>query len=449
MRRVIAYGIMAAAHGAAACAQTVTFFDDGELALVATSNSGVQEPAVSMYWLGARVDDPSTPGIDFFKLINFYDRVPGTSSYPLTFADIIANGYVRPLVQRADGGTGAIGTSVVSGPGYRRMNAPLQILPRVARVDTEVGSGAERVSVRVESTYAGGATGVCRRTYAEPAVGRSEMRIQYSWTVVQDMTMASPAQGRGNDCFRLCMFSSMLADVAGGVYDANYLRIEDPQGRAKTIRLDEDARNSHLFSSPRPTAVGRSFALLKDTAATWNAGSPSIEIHIEDVTGAPGLLGVQGWRLDSTDPNDDSLSVWLEWMDAPAVLKTGTTISVALRVIATPPTDPGDLDHDEDIDCDDLAIFDALMGLDEDAPAFDAYADLNADGVIDATDRALLLQSLEGPTADWNVSGVVNSQDFFDFLADFFGASADFNEDGETSSQDFFDFLAAFFSGCR
>ena len=65
--------------------------------------------------------------------------------------------------------------------------------------------------------------------------------------------------------------------------------------------------------------MGRSFALLKDNGATWNAGSPSIEIEIVAASVPIGQLGVQGWRLDSTNPNDDSLSVWLEWMDVPAV----------------------------------------------------------------------------------------------------------------------------------
>src|SRR5688572_10170072 len=106
---------MVLATTGASLAQMVTFHDDGQLALVALTNVGVQEPSVPLYRNGVRVNDPGTPGADLFDIVNFHDRVPGTSSHPLTFADIIANGYIRPLVQRADGSTGSIGTSVVAG----------------------------------------------------------------------------------------------------------------------------------------------------------------------------------------------------------------------------------------------------------------------------------------------------------------------------------------------
>lgn len=434
----------------AASAQSVTFFDDGQLALLALTNAGVQEPSVPLFRDGVRVNDPGTPGVDLFDIVNFFDRVPGTQSFPLTFADIIANGYIRPLVQRSDGTTGAIGTSVVSGPAFRPAGSSLQIVPGISRVDVEIG-GKSRVVIQGTGAFGARATLVSRRGYPDPVVGRSEVRIDYTWTALQDITMPSAAQGRGNDCFRLVMFSSMLADLEGGLYDANYLAVTDPQGRRRTIALDESARNQHLFPSPRPTAVGRSFALLKDNAATWNPGSPSIEVIIDGVTGSPSLvgqLGVQGWRLDSANPNDDSLSVWLEWMDVPAVATAGTTLSVSLRVVATPSTDPGDLDHDGEIDCADAAILEGLLGLVESSPEFDAYADLDGNGVINGADRTLLIERLTELPGDWNGSGGVNSQDLFDFLQDFFSGAADFNEDGFTNSQDFFDFLGAFFGGC-
>lgn len=437
--------LMACSGGVSA--QSVTFFDDGQLALVAITNPGVQEPSIPLFLHGVPVNDPGTPGTDLFDIVNFFDRVPGTSSFPLTFADIIANGYIRPLVQRSDGTTGSIGTSVVSGPGFRAAGESLRIVPSMARADVEIG-GESRVVIQGTGAYGSRASLASRRAYPDPIVGQSEVRIEYTWTAMQDIVMPSPGQGRGNDCFRLVMFSSMLADLEGGVYDAKYLAVTDEQGRRRTIALDESVRNAHLFASPRATAVGGSFALLKDNAATWNPGSPSIEIIIDEVTGPVGQLGVQGWRLDSANPNDDSLSVWLEWVDVPPVVTAGTTVGVSLTVVATPPTDPGDLDHNGTIDCADVAILEGLLGLPLSHPEFDAYADLDGDGFINGEDRTLLVERLEKLPADWNGSGMVNSQDLFDFLRDFFAGSADFNGDGFTNSQDFFDFLGAFFGGC-
>ncbi len=310
------------------------------------------------------MNDPATPGADLFDIINFHDRVPGTSSYPLTFADIIANGYIRPLVQRADGSTGAIGTSVVAGTAFRPGVGSLMIVPTISRVDVEIG-GASRVVVQGTGAYGAGARRWCRVADIRiRLVGRSVVLIDYTWTALQDIIMPPVAAGRGNDCFRLVMFSSMLADLGSGEYDANYLAITDPKGRRRTLALSDNVRNTYLFASPRPTAVGRSFALLKDNAATWNAGSPSIEIEILAAGGPIGQLGVQGWRLNSTNPNDDSLSVWLEWMDAPAVISAGTTLHVSLRVIARRRRRTrGTSDHDGDVDCDDVAALERLIGV--------------------------------------------------------------------------------------
>jgi hypothetical protein len=441
-----------AGQGAVRAQQSVNFYDNGEVALLAITNLGVQEPSIALFRDGQRVDDPATGGADLFDIIDFYDRVPGTSSYPLTMADIIANGYLRPLVQRSDGLTGSIGTSVVTGPSFRPSGQPLDIIPDMSRADVTTNlPPSQRLRVQGTGAYGARATLVSRRHYPDPIVGRTTVLVDYTWTALQDIALAPAPGGRGNDAFRLVMFSSMLASTVQGLYDARYLAITDPQGRRRTIEVSDQVRNAHLFPAPRPTAVGRSFALLKDNAASWNPGSPSIEIEVLAAAqggGGQPQISVQGYRADTTNPNDDSLSVWLEWVDAPGVVAAGTTLDVSLRIIATPATDPGDLNHDGVRNCADVSLLESQLGRTVADPLFDAYADLDHDGVITPADRQLLLASLDSLTADWNHSGFIDSQDFFDFLPAFFAGSADFNSSGATDSQDFFDFLSAFFAGC-
>jgi hypothetical protein len=290
---------------------------------------------------------------------------------------------------------------------------------------------------------------VCTRGYPDPLIGASTINVHSTWTALQTIVLPGPGVGgRGSDALRLMTLSSMLASVSQGLYDADYLAIQDPAGNRRTIRLSDQLRNAHLFNAAMPTAVGQSFALLKDNRATWNAGSPSIEVRIVSVSAGVGQLGVQAYRLDSSNPNDDSLSVWLEWVDAPPSIGAGTVVEVSFQIVATPSTDPGDINHDGVFDCADVALLDALLGVTISDPSYDAYADLNADGVIDDADRALLLGMVSPRSADWNHNGRVDSQDFFDFVASFFAGSADFNRDGVTNSQDFFDFVRAFFDGC-
>jgi hypothetical protein len=170
--------------------------------------------------------------------------------------------------------------------------------------------------------------------------------------------------------------------------------VENVAGVNRIIALDDAPRNTHLFpAGPRPTAVGRKFKLFQDNLATFNPGSPSIEVTIESVSvgGIPAAgFGVQGYLAGSTDPNDDSLSLWLEWTGVPATINAGTQIVSRFRVKATDPTTLGDVDTDGDRDCNDLAALVALCGVAEAAANFNAFADMNADGVINQADRDLL-----------------------------------------------------------
>ena len=62
-----------------------TFFDDHTLALQANNPPGVSEPAIPMFHNGKPLGDRA------YQVVEAYDQVPGTASFPLTFVDLAAN----------------------------------------------------------------------------------------------------------------------------------------------------------------------------------------------------------------------------------------------------------------------------------------------------------------------------------------------------------------------
>ncbi|MBK7404403.1 MAG: hypothetical protein IPJ41_07130 [Phycisphaerales bacterium] len=238
----------------------------------------------------------------------------------------------------------------------------------------------------------------------------------------------------------------MLANAQAGEYDARYLQIIDPQGRARTIEVADAPRPRYLFAAPRPVAAGGSFALLKDTSASWNAGSPSMQIVVESVSAPVGSLGVQAYLADTINPNDDSLNVWLEWLDAPATIPAGTRIDARFRVIATPATDPGDLNHDGALTRTDGVRCFQLLGRTEADADFDAYADLDRDRAITDADFDALVARIGQHPADLSGDGVVNTIDVLVLLAAYASGDplADFNGDGTVNTIDVLLYLNIF-----
>src|SRR4051794_37512579 len=80
---------------------------------------GIKEPPVPVFHNGVRVDDRATPEADLFNVVEVYDQTPGTDHFPLTWADLVGNTFVRPAYQKADGPGARLGTSVVGSPSFR------------------------------------------------------------------------------------------------------------------------------------------------------------------------------------------------------------------------------------------------------------------------------------------------------------------------------------------
>ncbi len=439
MARAIAIAAAMALAGASE-AQSVRFFDDGEHALWAIQNAEVQEPSIPLFYGRKRVGE----GEAEFDIVECFDRVPGTDSFPLTLADIVANGYVRPLVQQASGTTSSIGTSIVSQPGFRVEGEPIDIVPDMLRGDARhVGKMLEVTGI---GRYGGRATIASTRSSRDQLVGQTRFAIDFLWRSDQPLDLAD--DGEGFDAFRLCWLSSMLADTDAGIYDARYLSILSASGPAWTIEIDDERRGRHLFAEPREFGVGDAIVLRKDSWGTWNPGSPSIELRLVSLEGPIGRIGVQGYLAQTQNPNDDSLNVWFEWLDAPDVVPPATVIRASFEVVATDPTDPPDTNHDHAIDRKDAWRVLSLRGRTPKDEDFDSYADLDRSGVIDAADYAGVLAMLAFHPADIDQSNAVDGADFFAYL-DLFAAgdgAADITSDGSIDASDFFAYLDLFAS---
>lgn len=435
--------VMVPALAGLASADDVIVFDDGQRALWVRALPSIFEPAIPTFVDGTRVRSDGSPTTELFNVVEVYDRVPGTGSFPLTVVDIIANGYVRPLVQHADGLTGSIGTSIVTGPAFRPQGEPLDTTPDMLRAD--VGTVTPNTSIiGLSGNYSGKAFYFATHAYPDPLIGETIIGASVVFRAQQPITLDSSALG--SDAFRICWFSSMLADDAGGLYDANTLRVTRADGTTRALWLGDRPRGQHLFAQPLPIEVGGSVTLHKDNAGVWNAGSPSVRIELLGVSSQIGQLGVQGYLASTTNPNDDSLSVWIEWVDAPATIEPGTQLEVSFLIVATDPTDPGDLDHSGTIDRRDAWRLMGLLGRTEADADFDAYGDLDRSHTITAADVALLVAAIPCHPADENCDGLVDAVDFFLYLDSFVGGqnSADITGDGIIDALDFFAYLDFF-----
>lgn len=461
----------------------IEIWDDLFTKAVASLGTGIVEPAIPVFLNGTQVGYPCLAGNDNFKVIDFFDEVPNSGFFPLTWSDIVAAGYVRPLVQRADG-TSAIGTSVVAGPSFRPAGQPLDLTPNMTRADItagvtgigrnlsatppEAGTPTRTQNFRIQTTgNYGPATLTSVRNYStDPAVGSTPMTITMTFTATSNITLDSSATGRGFDAFRLITLSSMLSNLGLGNYDAKFIAVEDNSGNVRTLAIDETPRARYLYTAAQPTGVGRSFWLYQDTDALFNPGSPTIQVTLDSLTGAPGTLGVNAFLAASTDPNDDSLSAWLEWTGAPATINAGTVITATFTVRALAPTDVGDVNHDGVKNCADVAALVALCGQTEASPTFNAYADLNNDGTINITDRNAL-EAITGscpavgcapaPLCNGDADGnnTVNFSDITSVLANFgvtffpnLNGPGDADHNGVVNFSDITSVLANFGTSC-
>lgn len=350
-------------------------FDDGSVALIGCPDpAGVGEPPAPVYLDGGFVGD--------FRLIEAYDQaIPLTGCYPLTYVDIVANTYLRATYQKRDGGTAALGTSVVGAASFRTVDSVLHFVPQPSRADVFTG-GPQRIRIELAAGYPGLADVSSTRTFADPTAGVTQVGLSVQFAATSDIELHAGLLG--SDAFRMATASSMFLDEQ--TYDADLIRYENAGGGVQTIELTDDTpRDAHLLSTAAP--IGGWFELIKRPGSGWFPDSPSVRVEIVAASCPSGCLGIQGYLAESDDANDDSLTVWLEWMGAPPIVAAGTVVSVDLLVTAF---------GDAELTAEQIAAFvPVLLGEDAD-PQHADWSDLNCDGLADGEDIQFFLDAVVG-----------------------------------------------------
>lgn len=304
-------------------------YDDGELGVVAAMRSGIVESPVPVFHNRSLVGG--------FQTVEAYNRVPGRRSYPLSLSTVVANSALRLTYQKLDGTSGPLGTSLIGAPSFRTPSG-LELIPTVVRADVTTGV-PERCRVAIHGDYGSGAQVTSSSAFPDPIVGKSSTKLDVAFAAVTGITLAAGQPFAGNDRFRMLTLSSMWSSAS--VFDANLLRFEDSLGKIRTFALSAATpRDAHLFAVP--IEVGAWIELVKTPGSTWFPNSPSIRILIGNAGGM--RLGVQGFLAATTKPSDDSLSAWLEWLDAPDVINAGTTLCASFAITAFPVSEPAYLE---------------------------------------------------------------------------------------------------------
>jgi hypothetical protein len=220
---------------------------------------------------------------------------------------------------------------VATSPAYRT-NQTLDLVPDISRVTVYAKGIREDYRSKITASFPGAASILLQRGIEGLQVGRTRFNLSTRFTTLADIALSRSEEVIANDRFRVLTLSSMFADNER--FDANAIRYEALGGAVTTLTLRKTTtRDEHLF--PRAIPVGSWIELVKGRGSSWNPDSPTIRIEIKNPGGLQ--LGIQGFLASSTDPNDDSLSVWLEWIDAPDTIPAGTEQNLEFEVVATPP----------------------------------------------------------------------------------------------------------------
>ena len=292
-----------------------TCFDNNEFSVHTTNPAGIGEPAVAVLCNGIALGPA--------RAVEINSRVPGTTSYPLTYVDIVANAFARGAPQRANG-TSQLSLSTIGSYSLRPTDGTLRLVPSVDSVAIDASTNAGYHSTFTGHMDDGSGNLIAeiasQRSLSPPEIGRTSVRFDQSFFASRDIDLATGAHFSYNDRLRIFTLSSMFASPTQ--YDTNVIQWLDRNGQLQTLALNaQTPRDAHLFATPIETAE---VWLLKTPGSTWLPDSPNL--HVKVVAGDGKRLGLQGFLAATTNPNDDSLSLYFEWLDAPDRIPIGTSL---------------------------------------------------------------------------------------------------------------------------
>lgn len=300
---------------------------DGRIVVYGMVNKSIQEPAVPVF-----LDDGTSHRL---QAVELYLPHPERQSTPLMAVDIVANTYSRQTYFDCSGRSGTFGSSLVGAPSFRTSDGVLHYLPEIQKARISLDS---QLRVELEGAYGSLARFRTHRTYeCVPRERGSRMSATVTFEALQDIRLSVPLWR--TDAFRLLSFASMFRDHQCS--DADTIQVTDNLNNVHAVLLSHDGqRNAHLFTQ-RIQGVRR-LILHNSGVTTGRRGAPgasdcpSFQMTLADQPWIE-AVSVQGYLTDSMNRNDDSLSVWIEWIGATQVIEAGKKIEYRYSVSAEPP----------------------------------------------------------------------------------------------------------------
>jgi hypothetical protein len=324
MKRVCLPLLLLGFAGATPAPAAKPFFENRAQSLEAT-NLGLPEAKVPVYHERKLIRKQRHEAVE-----GSY-RVGKRRGSALLFADLVAKGSLRLTYAKRNGRAGRLGTTVSASPAFRTGEG-LDPVPEVSRVTVYAKGAREDYRSKITAAFPRVASVQLFHGLDGVQVGRTRFEVEARFTTLAQIALSRSEEVIANDRFRVLTLTSMFADKER--FDADAIRYQALGGEVVTLPLrNTTPRDAYLLTRAAP--VGSWIELVKGRGSRWNPDGPTIRVEIKNAAGLQ--LGVQGFLDESTDPREDSLTVWLEWIAAPDNVPAGTDRSLEFEIVASPP----------------------------------------------------------------------------------------------------------------